>query len=483
MDDLRRRFASLDDVRAPDLWGDIERRAVAPGSTGRLARVPAQVARPREASGRSAFALLVAAAMLVGLLGGAIIVGSRLNLPAPSPMPSALVVSSAPATPIPSAESSPSAASAPPAAIGKFAPAGSLVEGRAWHSALALRDGRVLIVGGEGSHAAHGGNGLDSIEIWDPVTREFVPSGQMRRATYGDQYEGPHLFRMTDGRSLLIPTGCVCGPDPASTPAQVWDPGSGARPLDTLAVRRVAYTATQLADGRILIAGGVPGLKGDELATAEVWDPVAGSVEPTGSLSFARAGAAETLLTDGRVLIVGGGVRSDGAMPPDEAEIWDPASGTFSTAFSHEFGPVSWGGRERAVFAVTLRDGRVLILDDVGAHVWDPGASTVSAAGTYQESRRQSAVTLLADGRVLVAGGSHEDPGDGSVATASTEIWDPSTLGFEPGPDLLAARAGHTATLLPDGGVLIVGGASTAGLSLDALGSAELWEPATVSGQ
>jgi hypothetical protein len=427
-----------------------------------------------------ALALLVAAAVLVGLMAGAISVGSRLIQPHPAPMPIA------PATPIASDQLAPSPASTPTLTTGRFVSAGSLVEGRAWHSALALPDGRVLLVGGEGSHAAHGGNGLDSIEVWDPIGGDSVASGEMQRATYGDQYVGPHLFQMTDGRSLLVPTGCVCGPAPASTPAQVWDQVSGAKPLEALEVRRVAYTATQLADGRILIAGGVPGLIGDALASAEIWDPVAGTVEPTGAMSVARADAAATLLPDGRVLIVGGATRSDSTSfvtPVSEAEIWDPASGTFSTAFTHEFGPGGSPGGDLALFTVTLRDGRVLVLNHEGAHVWDPTTNTLSAAGTYRDARHEFSATLLADGRVLVSGGSQELPGDGRSSIASTEIWDPSTLGFEPGPDLTEARAGHTATLLPDGRVLIVGGFRSAGLALDALASTELWEPVAASGQ
>jgi hypothetical protein len=78
MDDLRRRFASLDHMRAPDLWGEIEQRAAALGSTQRMTSVPAPVAQPRGFSGRSLVVLLAALALLVALLGGALAVGSSL---------------------------------------------------------------------------------------------------------------------------------------------------------------------------------------------------------------------------------------------------------------------------------------------------------------------------------------------------------------------------------------------------------------------
>jgi hypothetical protein len=480
MDDLRRRFATLDSVRMPDLWDEIELRAASLGAAQRLTRVLVSD-RSRPSSGRLALLLLLAAAVLVGLMAAATIVGSRLVQlhpspiqPHPSPMPIAR------ATPIASDDSSPAPTSTASTTTGRFVPAGPLVEGRAWHSALALPDGRVLLVGGEGSHAAHGSNALDSIEAWNPIGGESVAAGEMRRATYGDQHVGPHLFQMTDGRSLLIPAGCACGPDPVRTPAQVWDQASGVRQRESLTVRRVAYTATQLADGRILIAGGVPGLVGDALASAEIWDPVAGTVEPTGAMSVARADAAATLLNDGRVLVVGGATRSDGSAsvtPVGAAEIWDPADGTFSTVFTQEFGSGGSPGGDLSLLALTLRDGRVLVLDREGASVWDPTTNSLAAAGTYREARAEFSATLLADGRVLVSGGSQEIPGDGRSAIASTELWDPSTLGFEPGPNLTEARAGHSATLLSDGRVLIAGGASSAGLALDALASAELWAP------
>jgi hypothetical protein len=251
-------------------------------------------------------------------------------------------------------------------------------------------------------------------------------------------------------------------------------------------VQRVAYTATRLSNGNILIAGGLPGMIGDAIPAAEVWDPVAGTVESTGALSFPRADAAATLLTDGRVLIMGGVIASGsatGVTPVGEAEIWDPASGSFSTAFSLETDPGSYARPWQGLHALTLQDGRVLVLDDAGARVWDPNANILSEAGTFRERRGEFTATPLLDGRVLVAGGSQETPEGLRTAVSSTELWDPSTNRFEPGPELTDARAGHTATLLSDGRVLIVGGFTSAGLALDALASAELWEPVASSGQ
>ncbi len=78
--------------------------------------------------------------------------------------------------------------------------------------------------------------------------------------------------------------------------------------------------------------------------------------------------------------------------------------------------------------------------------------------------------TLLPDGRVLVVGGMDVD----DHTLASAEIWDPATGSFEPTGSLAEGRDFHTATLLPDGRVLIVGGRG-------GLHPAEVWDPATGS--
>jgi hypothetical protein len=304
----------------------------------------------------------------------------------------------------------------------------------------------------------------------------------MQPATWGVQYFGPFVFRMTDGRALIIPKGCSCKPPPGSTPAQVWDPVEGVRPLEHLIVHADLFTATQLANGKVLIAGGTYGLVGDP---AEVWDPVADVIEPTGPVAHVRYGAAATLLTDGRVLVLGG-VAQEGqgidttSVPVREAEVWDEASGTFSTAFTFETGPGYAHPRGPGLYAVTLHDGRVLVLNEAGGRVWDPIDNTLSEAGRFREARSEFSATLLADGRVLVAGGRPVLPeGNGPPSIASTLLWSPSTSGFEPGPDLMEARANHTATLLADGRVLIVGGVSSGSAypGLDTVALAELWEP------
>jgi len=130
--------------------------------------------------------------------------------------------------------------------------------------------------------------------------------------------------------------------------------------------------------------------------------------------------------------------------------------------------------------ATLLPDGRVLVVGGgcpptqkcqdhaVVAEVWDPQTATFEPAGSLAQLREGHTATLLPDGRVLVVGGSGWDGGD----LASAEVWDPTTASFSPAGSLAQGRRGHTATLLPDGRVLIVGGRDG-----DPLASAEVWDP------
>jgi hypothetical protein len=128
-----------------------------------------------------------------------------------------------------------------------------------------------------------------------------------------------------------------------------------------------------------------------------------------------------------------------------------------------------------------LVDGRVLIVGGDGAtspmasaELWDPQTASFGPAGSLAERRGGQATghsaTLLPDGRVLVVGGF-----SANGALASAELWDPQTASFGPAGSLAQARGHHTATLLPDGRVLVVGGY---GGDDDFFASAELWEAA-----
>ena len=126
--------------------------------------------------------------------------------------------------------------------------------------------------------------------------------------------------------------------------------------------------------------------------------------------------------------------------------------------------------------ATLLPDGRVLVVggDPKSAEVWDPARGTFSPAGSPPETGYGTSTTALSDGRVLIVGGCIGDQGCERLL-ASAEVWDPETESFSPAGEMAVTRWSHTATALPDGRVLVVGGWEEDGVNVRA--SAEVWEP------
>ena len=240
---------------------------------------------------------------------------------------------------------------------------------------------------------------------------------------------------------------------------------------------RLDPTATLLPDGRVLVTGGGDAIVGGDDGSAELYDPRTGTFSLTGSMAQARWDDTATLLADGRVLIAGG---ASGSAPSsrvlDTAELYDPATGTFSPT----------GSMIQARFlhqAVLLKDGRVLIVGNASAtnevdEIYDPATGTFSQTGSMSQARIYETTTLLPDGRVLVAGGMSPETLFSSLFT-SAELWDPATGAFSPTGSMANGRHDQTATLLPNGRVLVAGGFVPGAVSDDYPTAAEFFDPAT----
>ncbi|MCI0340070.1 MAG: hypothetical protein L0216_02775 [Planctomycetales bacterium] len=291
-------------------------------------------------------------------------------------------------------------------------------------------------------------------------------------------------------------------------------PSAPGTPSASLLAGRYAHSATLLASGRVLVAGGA-GAGWTLHSSAEVYDPASAAWTATGSLAAARARHATVALADGRVLALLG---YPGGLGVGNCEIYDPSTGSWTTAAPLT---VPWGTAalcpDLVGFTATrLSAGRVLVAGGFWRYatyaaspsltlsvadgyfgmgavtIYDPSTGTWSRSGALLTDRQGHTATLLADGKVLVAGGDVLGPGavvaylPNGGFLASAELYDPSTGTWTATGGLATARSGASATRLSDGRVLVAGGASATANPLfpgvwfpTTLASAEVYDPAT----
>jgi Kelch motif len=248
--------------------------------------------------------------------------------------------------------------------------------------------------------------------------------------------------------------------------AVVASPSGGA----AMTTPRAAHTATLLASGEVLIAGGcsVDGCELDDRGrTTELFDPRAGRFRAGPALLRPRVGHAAVRLRDGSVLIAGGWGASD---PTATAELYEPG---------HGFSRLPPMTTPRGGFSATLlRDGRVLIAGGTdgrrslrSAELFDPRSRSFRATGSMRSARAAHAAAVVRGGRVLLAGGSAD-----ARVLASAEVYYPRTGRFTSAGAMTLPRHKHAAVSLRDGAALIVGGSNNRDFQ-GRYRSAELYAP------
>lgn len=385
---------------------------------------------------------------------------------------------------------------------GRWREAGSLVRARRSHTATRLPDGRVLVAGG--SQGGEGGE-LNSTEVYDPKSDHARGAWTERE---------PLIYPRMGHAAVLLSNGAVLvvgGNGPLrenrilDDRVELYDSTAGQghglwREGRSLQLGQMKAQATQLADGKILVTGYH---FERQLERGEVYDPASNNAQGgsrlTSHVPDLSGGFSTTRLPDGKVLFAGRGNGIRGCDQP--AYVFDPASKEPNKAWTVvSDGPLNLCSPT----ATLLKDGRVLL---VGSRLLKVGGEEQELPCAYLYShkeymrdqrrawmpivppkigRRWHTATLLANGRVLIVGGQRLNSGGVSPKdfVAAAEQYVPGPLGtsgnWEDAGSMKQARALHTATLLLDGRVLIAGGSHSFFNDTKPLNSVEIYEPARV---
>jgi hypothetical protein len=245
--------------------------------------------------------------------------------------------------------------------------------------------------------------------------------------------------------------------------AELYNPSTGTWSLTgSMTVARQRHQAVLLTSGEVLVAGGVNA--SDALSSAELYDPSTGLWTGTGSIHTARSGFSLTLLPDGEALAVQG----------TSAELYNPATGTWTKTAS----PTSSVGGPSAPL---LQDGQVLAIGEsinTPSELYNPSTGTWSTTGSTGTTIINPITPRFSSGQVLVTGGFSS----GSASYSTAALYDPSTGQFtlETGP---CNCRGFNGALLQTGEVLVAGGFITVHARpyniTETINSAELWNLST----
>ena len=359
------------------------------------------------------------------------------------------------------------------------------------HNAALLEDGRVLVSGGF--------SGVANNNVIIPIPREdfqiFDPGAESWSLITPEESRAimTTTIGLSDDRHMSVGIG-VNEEGESVGVSGVFDAGTQSwTPLPSPALIRGFPNMALLADGRVLVTGGIDfsdpsGFVFEHLKDAEIFDPDTEMWQQATPMNNAAEHQAVVPLQDGRAMVVHSGVAT--------AEIYDSASDSWTLTAEMDSTPLT-------PKAVVLLDGRVLVTgvvsnkfadygktkrhdpdtdtwvpidpktgEDIEApknvsEIYDPASDTWIATEAMTEIRMSHTLTLLSDGRALVTSGTNFGLGIDAMSEESkisdqfllaTEIFNPATNEWTPGPQMSEPRYDHTATLLSDGRIFIFGG-------------------------
>jgi len=297
---------------------------------------------------------------------------------------------------------------------GTFSATGDMTTSRQWFTATLLQDGKVLIAGGYSDTA------LATAEIFDPASGSFSPTGNMTALRFR------HTATLLSNGKVLITGGA--NNDAILASAELFDPATGTfSATGSMATSREFHSATALPTGKVLVAGGDRTGNEDLEASAEVYDPATGAFSSVANMSTVRFSHSATLLATGKVLIAGGGnvTGCPAACTFNDlanAELFDPVSASFLPT-----GSMAIPRRDHT--ATLLNDGTVLVAAGgntnmeppdplTSAEIFNANTGTFSETGSLLSARVNHTATLLKNGTILVTGGEEYNETPPFLATA-----------------------------------------------------------------
>lgn len=270
--------------------------------------------------------------------------------------------------------------------------------------------------------------------------------------------------------ATLLPNGnvLVSGGRGSSTLTEIYDPSLGTwSPAGEMAQTRFGHTSVVLSSGLLLVVGGdqmmYPAWGAPwamPIDSAELFDSSTNAWSSAGIMTYKHGvGHTGTLLQDGKVLIAGGDIEDVAGSTTERSivafsELYDPSTGTWSLT-----GDMTEPRKNHN--ATLMNDGSVLVSSGNSSEIYDPSTGVWSKAGEMPNDHGiGSSATLLNDGKVLIAGGGERNVDGSPMAVSHVDIYDPGTGQWSSASNMATAELDHTATLLVDGKLLIVGPSS-----------------------
>jgi len=337
-----------------------------------------------------------------------------------------------------------------PTPAGTWVEAGRMIDARSRHTATLVTDGSVIIIGGGNNQTCSA-----TIERYDSRAGTWADDGRLSEGRC------EHTATMMSSGSILV-TGGWSSEEGFGDPtyldtAVLYDPESATlSAAPSMSVARQSHSAVLLAERAVLVFGGYEGGGAAAVLTerVEFFEPATGSWAAAGNMIAPRYGNTATVLDAGTVLVAGGiGERGS---PLATAELYEPANRTWTSA-----GTMTTP-RFRAT-AVLLPDGRVLVAGGANedgelasAETYDPDTGEWTEVQPMHTGRASASGALLTNGQFLAVGGVTR--GAFMIATSTAERFDPDTGTWTPEGSMEYARIGHTTTALADGSLLVVGG-------------------------